>query len=133
MHPRTCEPENACILLSHAIECCPTSVALWLTLARLETYDNAKIVLIFYICRDIFLNKAQENIPTDIQTWTTSAKLEDVNGNKHIIEKIINHAISSRMGWKSTGNTGSRKLLKLRRRERCIVIKLFSRLLSVLE
>jgi pre-mRNA-processing factor 6 len=40
-------------MLSRAVECCPQSVELWLALARLETYDNARKVL----------NKARENIP----------------------------------------------------------------------
>lgn len=79
------EPEDARILLSRAVECCPTSVDLWLALARLETYDNARKVL----------NKARENIPTDRQIWTTAAKLEEANGNKHMVEKIIDRAISS--------------------------------------
>ncbi|XP_036139924.1 pre-mRNA-processing factor 6 isoform X2 [Monomorium pharaonis] len=79
------EPEDARILLSRAVECCPTSVDLWLALARLETYDNARKVL----------NKARENIPTDRQIWITAAKLEEANGNKHMVEKIIEHAISS--------------------------------------
>ncbi|CAB0041928.1 unnamed protein product [Trichogramma brassicae] len=79
------EPEDARILLSRAVECCPTNVDLWLALARLETYENARKVL----------NKARENIPTDRQIWTTAAKLEEANGNKHMVEKIIERAISS--------------------------------------
>lgn len=65
--------------MSRAVECCPTNVDLWLALARLETYENARKVL----------NKARENIPTDRQIWTTAAKLEEANGNKHMVEKII--------------------------------------------
>lgn len=78
-------PEDARILLSRAVECCSTSVELWLALARLETYENARKVL----------NKARENIPTDKQIWTTAAKLEEANGNQHMVEKIIERAISS--------------------------------------
>lgn len=63
-------PDDARILLSRAVECCNTSVELWLALARLETYENARKVL----------NKARENIPTDKQIWTTAAKLEEANG-----------------------------------------------------
>lgn len=73
------DPEDARILLSRAVECCPTNVDLWLALARLETCENARKVL----------NKARENIPTDRQIWTTAAKLEEANGNKHMVEKII--------------------------------------------
>jgi hypothetical protein len=36
---------SACLLLSHAVECIPTSVEMWLALAKLETYENAKKVL----------------------------------------------------------------------------------------
>ncbi|CAF4810724.1 unnamed protein product [Pieris macdunnoughi] len=78
-------PEDARILLSRAVECCPTSVELWLALARLETYENARKVL----------NKARENIPTDRQIWVTAAKLEEAHGNTHMVEKIIDRAISS--------------------------------------
>lgn len=78
-------PEDARILLSRAVECCSTAVELWLALARLETYENARKVL----------NKARENIPTDRQIWTTAAKLEEANGNHHMVEKIIERAITS--------------------------------------
>ncbi|XP_013148071.1 PREDICTED: pre-mRNA-processing factor 6 [Papilio polytes] len=78
-------PEDARILLSRAVECCPTSVELWLALARLETYENARKVL----------NKARENIPTDRQIWVTASKLEEAHGNTHMVEKIIDRAITS--------------------------------------
>lgn len=52
---------------------------LWLALARLESYENARKVL----------NKARESIPTDRQVWITAAKLEEANGNSHMVEKII--------------------------------------------
>lgn len=78
-------PNDAKILLSRAVECCNTSVELWLALARLETYENARKVL----------NKARESIPTDKQIWTTAAKLEEANGNIHMVEKIIDRALSS--------------------------------------
>lgn len=61
------------------------SVQLWLALARLETYENARKVL----------NKARENIPTDRHIWTTAAKLEEANGNTQMVEKIIERAITS--------------------------------------
>lgn len=78
-------PDDARILLSRAVECCSTSVELWLALARLETYENARKVL----------NKARESIPTDKQIWTTAAKLEEANGNIHMVEKIIDRALTS--------------------------------------
>lgn len=79
------KPDEARILLSRAVECCNTSVELWLALARLETYENARKVL----------NKARENIPTDKQIWTTAAKLEEANGNIHMVEKIVDRALTS--------------------------------------
>jgi pre-mRNA-processing factor 6 len=36
--------EDARLMLSRAVECCPQHVELWLALARLESYDNAKKV-----------------------------------------------------------------------------------------
>ena len=39
------DPEDARILLARAVECCPSSTELWLALARLETYENARKVL----------------------------------------------------------------------------------------
>lgn len=61
------------------------STQLWLALARLETYENARKVL----------NKARENIPTDRHIWVTAAKLEEANGNTQMVEKIIDRAITS--------------------------------------
>lgn len=58
---------------------------LWLALARLETYENARKVL----------NKARENIPTDRHIWITAAKLEEANGNTQMVEKIVDRAITS--------------------------------------
>ena len=52
---------------------------LWLALARLENYENARKVL----------NKARENIPTDRQIWISAAKLEEANDNHNMVEKII--------------------------------------------
>ena len=39
-------PDDARILLARAVECCPLSVELWLALARLENYDNARKVCV---------------------------------------------------------------------------------------
>ncbi|KAG8131585.1 putative Pre-mRNA-processing factor 6-like protein [Naja naja] len=77
-------------VLRKALEHVPNSVrlwkaALWLALARLETYENARKVL----------NKARENIPTDRHIWITAAKLEEANGNTQMVEKIIDRAITS--------------------------------------
>lgn len=42
---------------SRAVECCPQHVELWLALARLESYENARKVL----------NKARQAIPTSAE------------------------------------------------------------------
>lgn len=43
------DPEDARVLLTRAVECCSTSTELWLALARLESYENARKVCIFII------------------------------------------------------------------------------------
>ena len=55
------------------------SVQLWLALAKLESYENARRVL----------NKARENIPTDRKIWISAAKLEEANNNMVNVNKII--------------------------------------------
>lgn len=96
--PRLCQ---VALELSHRIRCTPCGpwgrltrrasvsvvlcLQLWLALARLETYENARKVL----------NKARENIPTDRHIWITAAKLEEANGNTQMVEKIIDRAITS--------------------------------------
>jgi pre-mRNA-processing factor 6 len=79
------EPADARILLSRAVECCPQHVELWLALARLESYDNAKKVL----------NNARKAVPTDPSIWITAAKLEEAQGNKDMVEKLIDRALKS--------------------------------------
>jgi len=59
-------------------------VQLWLALARLESYDNARKVL----------NKAREHIPTDRQIWITAGKLEEANGNTNMVDKIVERGTS---------------------------------------
>ena len=61
---------------------------LWLALAKLETYENARKVL----------NKARENIPTDRQIWITAAKLEEAHGNYPMVPKIIERGGRGK-GW----------------------------------
>ncbi|CAF5158308.1 unnamed protein product, partial [Rotaria magnacalcarata] len=58
---------------------------LWLALARLETYENARRVL----------NKAREHIPTDRQIWIMAAKLEEANGNNTMVDRLIERALAS--------------------------------------
>lgn len=58
---------------------------LWLALARLETYENARKVL----------NKARQAVPTDASIWITAAKLEESQGNAAMVDKIIARGIKS--------------------------------------
>lgn len=62
------QPEDARVMLSRAVECCPASAEPWLALARLR-HENAHKVL----------NKAQGNILMDCHFWSTAAKLEETN------------------------------------------------------
>ena len=64
---------------------CMYRAQLWLALARLESYDNARKVL----------NKAREHIPTDRQIWITAAKLEEANGNTNMVDKIVERGAST--------------------------------------
>ncbi|CAN0336417.1 unnamed protein product, partial [Ectocarpus sp. 12 AP-2014] len=77
--------EDALIMLGRAVECVPHSVDMWLALARLETYENAQKVL----------NRAREAIPTEPAIWITASKLEEAQGKPHMVDKIIEMAISS--------------------------------------
>jgi len=55
---------------------------MWLALAKLETYENAKVVL----------NRARRNLPNESKVWIHAAKLEESNGSTDI-ERIIKVAI----------------------------------------
>lgn len=65
------------------MKCVPDSTDLWLALAKLETYENARTVL----------NEAREAVPTDHTIWVNAAKLEEAQGNNQLVDKIINRAI----------------------------------------
>ena len=60
-------------------------VELWLALARLESYDNARKVL----------NRARQAVPTDAAIWITAAKLEEAQANTRMVPKLIERAITS--------------------------------------
>ena len=62
------EDAQACSTLSdHSGGHGTQHVELWLALARLESYANARVVL----------NKARQAVPTDASIWITAAKLEE--------------------------------------------------------
>jgi len=66
-----------------AVECIPYSLDIWLALAKLETYQNAKVCI----------NRARNNLPTEPKIWIYAAKLEETNGNIKILDKIIKNCI----------------------------------------
>lgn len=70
-------------MLYKAIECIPLAPDLWLALAKLENYENAKTIL----------NNAREKLPMDHKIWITAAKLEEAQGNLEIVDKIISRAV----------------------------------------
>lgn len=79
-----CSSESdAQTLLKRAVECCSQHVELWLALARLETYENAKLVL----------NRARKAVPADASIWITGAKLEEANGNLETVPMLINRGL----------------------------------------
>jgi len=67
------------------VECVPDSVVLWLALARLESYENAKRVL----------NNARKHCPTDPAIFIAAAKLEESNGQLAIVDNIIKKALKA--------------------------------------
>ncbi len=79
------DKDAARVLLTRAVEegCCPLSVDLWLALARLEEYSQAKKVL----------NDARKKVPSEPQIWFTAAKLEEANGNVQNVPKILERAM----------------------------------------
>jgi pre-mRNA-processing factor 6 len=63
-------PEDVRILLARAVEVVPSSIELWLALARVETPERARAVL----------NKAQKAIPTAHEIWIAAARLMEQEG-----------------------------------------------------
>lgn len=72
-------------MLYKAVECVPSSIELWLALAKLETYEKAQEVL----------NRARDAIPTAHTIYVAAAKLEEAQGNKEVVGKIIRKAIKN--------------------------------------
>lgn len=59
------------MLLYKAVECIPGDLEMWLALAKLETYENAKGVL----------NRARKALPQEPAIWINAAKLEESEGS----------------------------------------------------
>lgn len=58
---------------------------MWLALARLETYDNARKVL----------NRARKELPSDRSVWIAAAKLEESQNHGEMVDRIIEKAVRS--------------------------------------
>ena len=73
-------------MLARAVECVPHSVDMWLALARLETYENARKVL----------NQAREAVPNELAIWITACKLEESHGaTAQTVDRIVDKALQS--------------------------------------
>jgi pre-mRNA-processing factor 6 len=70
--------------LYKAIECVPYCTIIWLALAKIEVYKNAKKVL----------NNAIKNNPTDFTIWMSAAKLEEAEGNNENVGKLVQSAMT---------------------------------------
>jgi pre-mRNA-processing factor 6 len=78
------EAEDAKILLSVAVERV-NSAEMWLALARLETYENARKVL----------NQARRALPAERAVWIAAAKLEESQHHGDMVEKIVDRSVKS--------------------------------------
>ncbi|KAJ9449609.1 Protein STABILIZED1 [Diplonema papillatum] len=76
--------ENARILLKKAVECV-NSVDLWLALAKLGDYDDARAVL----------NQASKQNMTERRVWIAGAQLEESVDNKPNVERIVRKAVET--------------------------------------
>lgn len=63
----------------------PYNTSIWIALAKLEDYKNARKVL----------NTACKKIPTDHTIWVHAAKLEETEGNFEIVPKLLKKAIKN--------------------------------------
>lgn len=79
------DPADARILLARAVEFIPTSVDLWLTLARLEDPESAKKVL----------SKAGKTIPTSHEIRIAAARLIEQTGDISLVDTIMANGVAS--------------------------------------
>ena len=73
-------------MLTRAVEdgCCPLSVDLWLALAQLQPYEEARATL----------TRAREKLPSEPSIWLTAAKLEEANSHLEMVPKIIEKCLN---------------------------------------
>lgn len=81
-------PDTAKAVIAQAVRHIATSVKIWIKAANLETESKAK--------RRVY-RKALEHIPNSVRLWRAAVELEEPEayGKKHMVEKIIDRAISS--------------------------------------
>ena len=77
------DPKDAKTLLKRATELIPLSVELWLALARLKTYQSARVVL----------NEARKHVRTSHEIWIAALRLEEQQGNDNRLDGLMNRAV----------------------------------------
>ncbi|GLH16055.1 Protein crooked neck [Gryllus bimaculatus] len=104
------DPEDARILLSRAVECCPTSVDLWLALARYNhTLGNGQILWHCTLCLKLLLGCAQQGafecaraiyahalatFPSKKSIWLRAAYFEKNHGTRDTLEALLQRAVA---------------------------------------
>jgi pre-mRNA-processing factor 6 len=79
-------------LIQEGCEECPKSESVWLEAARLNTPENAKVILA----------KAVTHVPNSIQVWLKAASLEtDVKSRKRVLKKALSYIPNSVRLWKA--------------------------------
>lgn len=101
--------------MHHAVNCVPHCLDFWIQLAKLENYDNAKLVL----------NRARKAFPLEHKIWVYAAMLEESEQRYENIDLVLSRAMKvmekngqkiKREDWlestlecESTGNTRTSK------------------------
>ncbi|CAM9407944.1 unnamed protein product, partial [Phaeothamnion confervicola] len=73
-------PENAKVVLANAVRHLPTSVKVWLRAAELEAEAAAKKVV---------LRRALEFVPNSVQLWRTAIELEEVDDARVMLARAV--------------------------------------------
>ncbi|GAA98462.1 uncharacterized protein L969DRAFT_87027 [Mixia osmundae IAM 14324] len=82
-------------VIAEGCEKCPKSEDVWLQAARLNTNDNAKVILA----------NAVQHIPQSVKIWLAAVDLEkDDKSKKRVLRKALEHIPNSVRLWKETVN-----------------------------
>ncbi|KAH7058807.1 PRP1 splicing factor, N-terminal-domain-containing protein [Macrophomina phaseolina] len=79
------DPADARLLLARAVEIVPLSIQLWLALAKLETPEQAQVVL----------NRARKANPTSTAIWIQASYLQEQIGKADMALKVMERAVKS--------------------------------------